>query len=174
MTTTKKMTDGEIADLLAKRQHRLDQALAKIGVSVVEYSETKDRFTAMLRVPDPKDARNAKRWQRFIEKSVLFASTAKAWTLDLSKVFYATNGSVRFLWRIVAVSKAEDTATPKRILSEIALEALREGAEVTEVPLIGRVEYVPDPANGKLKGAYPAGSGEQLVASLFAVTGGGR
>lgn len=167
---------GKIENKLAERRHRLDQALAKIGATVTEYKEAEGRFTLMVRAPAPKDEVNAARWRLFIEKTILFSTTVKSWKLDFSKVFFAHEGIVRFLWRIVVTGEAVDSA--KRVLAEIALETLAEGIEVTEVPLVGRVEYEHNPAKGKLKGAYGINSGgssvaDQLVGSLMAVTGGG-
>lgn len=145
---------------------RLDQALAKIGVEVVDTNKSNDALTLLLRVRQ--DIRlSSERWNR--AAAALVKSSAKGkqsgqWDADVSKVLLERNGSVVYLWRVVlsgSVKKGQQR------FGDCVLEALRHGVEVKTMPLVGQVKYPYDPASGKLKGGHDLNSATGVVAMHF-------
>jgi len=138
---------------------RLDQALAKIGVQVIEANPQAGQLTIHLRVLRDHQGLNASRWNKAASKLVTLAESSGrksgSWDGEVAKVLSANAGVVTYTWRVVLTGNVK---TAQRIFGEAALEALRTGVEVTSAPLIGQVQYEYDPAKGKLKGGHPVGS----------------
>jgi hypothetical protein len=142
---------------------RLDQALSKIGVRVLKADSSSKRLVLHLRVLTEKPRASA-RWNQAASGLVLAAEKNKAvgaWGAEVSKVLFAQGTAVRFVWRVVFTGKIQ---AAQRVLAEAALAALREGVEVTSMPLVGNKRPVIDPSRGKFKGGHDVGTAEQVVA----------
>lgn len=140
------------------------QALNRIGAHVKDsrQNEKGTSLTLYIRL-DQSDSRSAKRWRTFLSKFLTYASRAKSWKVDVSKYFFSKGDDVVFLWRLIISGKV-DTALQK--VSSSALEALREGVQVTSMPL-RQTQPAVDISSGKTKGAHPVGSGESIVSQAF-------
>lgn len=131
----------------------LRAALKRVGATIVkekipelEEEEPNGSATLFLRV----DLDLGERWAELVQE-LLLSSIGKKFAFDVSKYFYASQGSVRYLWRVVV------TGNVKRALEHWAQVAIQVVAarnpEITSMPLIGRANYEFDPLRGKLKGA---------------------
>ena len=87
----------------------------------------------------------------------------------MSKYFYPVieSGVVRFLWRVILGGNPRAAA---EAMGRAAQRAVAAGVEVKSQPLVGRKEYVHDPASGKIAGAYSTNQGARVLAG--AVGGG--
>ncbi len=155
---------------------RVDQAFNKAGFEIIEAKKDSNVVTFMVRVP-LQNSIVPLRWKMMMEQILPLAEDVGTkqkvkWEIDISKRFYAKNGSVRYIWR---VRMGGDLASCQLALVQATLNALRSGNEVTSVPLVGQISLKPDPANGKYKGAYPRTEDDRassVVASAFAVGSG--
>lgn len=147
---------------------RVEQALAKIGVSIADASDDDGTMTLMLRIQG--DPTTQRRWRKTLERFLLAEEKGRAqWQADVSKHFFAKAGAVRFLWRLVFTGNVK---TASRVLRDCALESLKDGVEVTSLPLVGRVNYEFDPTKGKFKGAHDIGVGAKALAAIANAPGG--
>jgi hypothetical protein len=149
---------------------RVDQALARIGVTVVKLDKAEKRVTLFLRVSTEKD--HVQMWTSLVNDFLDVASAPgeRGWTVDLSKSFFFDRDAktTRYLWRLIFRG---DTNRALDTLQQAAIRALASAKEVVSMPLIGRVQYEHDPSRGKIKGAYGVGEGELMIAR--AAAGGG-
>lgn len=131
---------------------RLDQALARIGATIVKQDATPDGGIVLL-IRAPQDEVNAPRWIDAIKEFLVAAeqNAGQSWSADVSKTYFSKSGTIRYLWRLVLQGT---TASAAGALGRAAIRALAEGVEVVSVPLVGRKTYEFDPANGKIKGAH--------------------
>lgn len=147
---------------------RLDQALQKIGVEVVKVDPSGTQLTLLLRV-HKNDPLYMKRWTfaaSQLVKASASAQRAGMWSADVSKALVLSNGGVVFFWRVILNGNIK---TGQRIFGEAVLEALRQGAEIKTMPLVGQVTYPRDAASGKLKGGHATGTAEGIIAAHFTV-----
>lgn len=142
-----------------------DKALRKVGVHIKDSrtNEKKTSLTLYLRL-DPNDLEAPKRWRKLLTRFLGYSKRAKAWQVDASKYFFPRNNDVVFLWRLIITGKV-DTALQK--LSASALESLREGVQLTSMPIRRGKQASLDPSSGKTKGAHPFGSGSAVVSQAF-------
>lgn len=152
---------------------RVDQAFRRAGFEIVEATKENGVLTFSVRVPLHQEV-VPMRWKMMMEHilvtaEVIASKPQKKWGIDIAKRFFSKNGVVRFLWR---VQMTGDLTSAQAALVQAVLNALRVGNELREVPLIGQANLVPDPKNGKFKGAYPRNEEDrasQVVAGAFAV-----
>jgi len=146
---------------------RLDQALTKAGFVLLDATKGgAGELTLVLRIPT-KDPIVPARWHSWMSHILAASEKAKAWKVDVSKFFYSENGSMKYRWRIVFSGNVKQG---QHMGVQAALNALRTGVEVNEIELIGQENLIPDPRNGKFKGAYKRGENDvasQVVASAF-------
>lgn len=137
---------------------KLDTALQKVGAALAEFRQkTPTNHQYFLRVdPEKGDA-----WVPFI-KELLFSSDDTL-TIDVSKVFYLENGTVRYLWRLICVGNVEGA---QDLLIAAAIGTVAKRNEVTEV----RLNSV-SPANVF---AAMDGRAEARIAPHFAMAGGSK
>ncbi len=122
----------------------LESALAQIGAEIVKTEERDGTLRVWLRIPT-----KGSPWSQVL---LDFMSKPQGWQVDISKSYFVKEGGIRFLWRVIMTG---DTAAAQAALVA-ALDRKQEIREVTSMPLVGRVEYPHDLANGKSKGAYEA------------------
>jgi hypothetical protein len=130
---------------------KLDVVLKRLGATLVS-ADTKGQQTTLL-IRASRDRRDAARWKVVIEE-VLLASTEtrnKGWSADVSKVFFAQDGAVKYLWRIIVKGELRKGL---EAFGNAAIRSLSTGSEVTSIGLVGRKQYEFDPAAGKMKGAH--------------------
>jgi hypothetical protein len=143
---------------------KLGSALGRIGASVVkEVKAGENRTTLLLRVAEDK----GDQWVETFTELMLQSAVKKGpWTVDVSKHFFTQNGAVRYFWRIIISGKVQEAY---ELLGRIALEvSMRHTKEIVSFPLVGRAEYVRDPARGLLKGAHSRSEGIPMdVAAHF-------
>jgi len=143
---------------------KLGAALGRIGASIVkEVKAGDDRSTLLLRVAEDK----GDLWvETFTELMLQAAGRKDVWTADVSKYFFTQNGTVRYFWRIIVGGKTQEAY---ELLGRIALEvSMRHTKEISSFPLVGRAEYVRDPARGLFKGAHNRSEGLPMdVAAHF-------
>lgn len=150
----------------------LEAILHKLGVQVTSQKATAAQIILLLRVAQGDLARH--RWRSLIEEILLreLGDTQKdgkkPWTLDLSQWYFldAATRSPRYAWRMVigfSGKKGRDLALKR--FRDAALQSLASGVEVTEMPLVGRVDY--NNPNGT-RGVYGVGSeGGSVAGSLI-------
>lgn len=152
---------------------RVDQAFRRAGFEIIEAKkEGPSSLRFLVRVPLQNPIVPV-RWKAMMEHVLPIAEEVSLkrnvkWEVDISKRFYAKNGSVRYIWRVTMTG---DLVACQASLVAAALNALRTGNELDSVPLVGQQSLRPDPANGKFKGAYPRTEDDrasQLVAAAFA------
>lgn len=145
---------------------KLDQALARIGVTIVKAEQKPAQAVLLLRIDQKKQAL----WNETLTEFLLASEERNgngqkkvAWTADVSKYFYAVPdaGVVRFLWRVILGGNPRAAA---EALGRAAMRAVAAGVEVTSQPLVGRKEFVHDPASGKIAGAYSTNKGAAILA----------
>ena len=151
---------------------RLDQALAKIGVEIVDMDTKPEKMVLLLRVHTD-DPSYKPKWadaaSRLVQK-VYETRKGGTWSAEVSKLLMTADGQhVKFFWRVIL---AGHQGTAQRVFGEAVLESLRAGVEITSMPLVGQVQYEHNPAEGKIKGGYGVGSaggsaGPGLVSSHF-------
>lgn len=143
---------------------KLGAALGRVGVSIVkEVKAGEERSTLLLRVAEDK----GDQWVETFTELMLQTATKKgAWTVDVSKYFFTQNGTVRYFWRIIIGGKLQEAY---ELLGRLALEvSMRHTKEISSFPLVGRAEYVRDPARGLFKGAHSRSEGLPMdVAAHF-------
>jgi hypothetical protein len=150
-----------------------DQALKRIGVTLVKTTHKPNQIILMLRV-DPK---KASLWNDTLTEFLL-ASDERGqqgklkvgWSTDVSKYFYPVReaGVVRYLWRVVLGGNPRAAA---EALGRASQRAVAAGVEVKSQPLVGRKEYEHNPAEGKIAGAYGTNDGARVLANAV---GGGQ
>lgn len=163
----------------------VEGALTKIGAEVVRVEEKPTRIVYTVRVKVDDDL-VAARWRSTIESFILGTKEIQDkemtrpeekrthWQSDVSKFFFAHQGGVRFLWRIMIMSpRAELIERGQNMLAMSAMRALSEGAEVTSFPLVGRKHYELDPTQGKFKGAHNSKMASRLIAAAIGGTNNG-
>lgn len=124
----------------------LAAAMAQIGAEVVKTEEKGATLRVWCRIPTKGPAWSA------VLRNVLNRAGAE-WQIDVSKVYFLKEGSIRFLWRLIFSGDVE--AAQAAVVQ--CLDQTQGEREVTSMPLVGRVEYPFDPANGKTKGATHVG-----------------
>lgn len=153
---------------------RVDQAFSRAGFEIVEAKrESSEVLTCLVRVPLGPIV--PQRWKVMMEHVLPIAEEVAAkevvkWRIDLSKMYFAKNGNIRYFWR---VRMSGDLASCQAALVQATLNALRTGNELNAVPLVGNTGLEPKP--GSFKGAYPRGEDDrasQLVAAAFSVGAG--
>lgn len=151
---------------------KLDQALVKIGVEVVRAEKNGEDLVLLLRVHTD-DPRNQPRWisaATGFTRKVWECRKGNTWSGEVSKLLVTPDGEhVLFYWRVTFTGHVQ---TAQRVLGEAIIEALREGVEITSMPLIGQKTYEHNPAAGKFKGGYAlsgagASAGPGLVSREF-------
>lgn len=135
---------------------KLEEVLKRVGGEVASAEKTDSGFILMLRV----DPELGGKWADTIREFLL--NKATAWSTDVSKLFYASGGSVKYLWRIVLRGNTKAAA---EALSAAALRALMQIGELDSYPLVGRREYEFDPANGKIAGPHAASAPARIIAA---------
>lgn len=94
-------------------------------------------------------------WAPTIEEFLVRDDAPEDFSYDISKSLFVSNGAVRFLWRLRFFGNVQAAASD---FAFAAVRARSKGTELASIPLIGRENYVYDPAAGKLKGAYAPGT----------------
>jgi hypothetical protein len=131
---------------------RLDQLLKRIGAELVKAEQANGRVVLFVRAGTA--AEQATRWKLVIEGVLLAHHEQKGprWDLDLSKAFFVNEGgAIRYLWRFVLTG---DVKRGAESVGFAVSRALATGAEITEMPLVGQVQYPFDPQNGRIKGGH--------------------
>lgn len=150
---------------------RIDQAFAKCGFEIVDVAREPDRMVIDVRI-SARDPKAAGRWSHLFEPVLLASESSKGmWSAEISKRFFTRNGRLRYLWRLVL---SGNLAKASSVVVGAAIDSLRIGNELDEVPVVGGAARPPDPASGRYKGAYKRDDGDrasQLVASAFSVGG---
>jgi hypothetical protein len=145
---------------------RVDQAFARAGFEIVDAKSEGKEITISIRIRTENPLVPA-RWKALVEHILVTAEEAKTWSIDISRRFYSQRGRVHWMWRIIMRGSLKDCQIA---LTQATINTLRIGNEVKEVPLVGQQSLVPDPKNGKFKGAYPRDDedrGSQAVAGAF-------
>lgn len=152
----------------------LSQAFSKIGVEVKRVSKQGRQTVILVKIPADDTGKVQTRWKAAIEEVVVRSheesEKQKRWSADVSKWFFAMDGGVRFLWRIVLNGNFE---TSEPVIVNSILAGLRAGVEVTSMPLIGRSDHkMRDGKPTKTMGAYGMAEGASVAEA--AISGGGR
>jgi hypothetical protein len=157
---------------------QIQVALNRIGAEVVRVEKGDTRRVYSIRVKN--EPVLAARWKSIVEAFLLGTAEVQTrnekgrWQADISKWFFPLQGSVRYLWRIMIMAEdAEGIERGENMFSMMALDALREGVEVTSMPLVGRKNYEFDPRTGKTKGAHSMKDSALLIASMVGSGGTG-
>lgn len=141
----------------------LDVLLRKLGVQIAAKQETPNQLVLGLRIDKGERARM--RWKMFIEEILLreHGDGRKQWTIDISQRYFLDEAtkSPRMMWRIVIAhsTKKARTVALQRI-HDAALQSLGAGIEVTEMPLVGRVDYN---TPGGTRGVHGVGEAASLI-----------
>jgi hypothetical protein len=119
---------------------------------IIRVEETVRRHVYTIRVPG--DPLVQARWRKILNDFLLGtgeaarkkAKSKKAqkytWQTDISKWFFEVGGVVKFSWRIMIMAVDQDgVSRGENMLAQCATDALREGIEVTSMPLVGRKEF---------------------------------
>lgn len=148
---------------------KYDAALRKIGCEVVSTEDLPNgSHRIILRAGTKK--RQADMWRDTVEAVILQADSMKSskaptkWSVDISRYYFAVNGSVKYRWRVIITG---DVKRAQDFIAATAIQSLGEHAEpVMSVPLIGP-RYQGDPSSGRIKGAHPSGAGDLIVANAM-------
>lgn len=126
---------------------QLGEALKRVGAQVVKEKVEDKRATLFVRV----DIEQGAKWVDAVT-NLLLSAQGKAFTIDVSKYFYASGGQVKYLWRVVIDG---DVADGLALWAACSMQAhMNHVPEITSFPLIGRIKYPFDPAKGLLKGGH--------------------
>lgn len=136
----------------------LEKALDSVGATCVKVEDKGKQRVLHLRI----HADSTEMWAAMIGRYLPAIAESPSCIVDLSKYFYAENGSVKFLWRLVLAGDMKEAA---EIFVKQARSLTQPVVELDSQPLVGRISYEHNPAAGKIKGAYAGGSGEALVTS---------
>lgn len=151
---------------------RVDQAFRKAGFEIVNAVKAADHIIFDVRIP--LEGQVPGRWKEVLANILPFAEKVAAnpqakWELEISKRYFSRGGVLRYLWR---VTMRGNLATCQQMLVASVINSLRAGNEVTEVRLVGQANLMPDPANGRYKGAYRDDAlASQVVAQAFSFGG---
>ena len=147
---------------------RLDQALKKVGATVAKNEKRPDGGLVIFLRVDPKMSGE---WNDCLTEFLLASARENTWRVDVSKYFFADPqaATVKYLWRVILMG---DINQASGALARAAIRSIQQQVEVMSQPLVGRKNYVHDPANGKTAGVYPVGSGEQVLVSALNGRGG--
>lgn len=126
---------------------QLGDALKRVGATIAKEKIEETAATLYIRV----DPDYGERWVEAMTQFMLVAAS-KDIQLDVSKYFYVSGGSVRYLWRVV-ISGAVSTALSLFGSGAMAV-AMAHAPEINSFPLVGRAKYEFDPAKGKIKGGH--------------------
>jgi hypothetical protein len=140
-----------------------DQALKRIGVTIVKTENGQNKVILLLRV-NPKQA---DLWNDTLTEYLLASADRRVnWTTDVSKYFYPVpdQGVVKYLWRVILSGNPRAAA---EAMGRAAQRAIAAGVEVTSQPLVGRREYEFDPARGKIAGAHGVDSAATILANAL-------
>lgn len=148
---------------------QLGVALKRVGATIVKEKLGATEATYYLRVDPDQGAK----WVDTVT-AFLVGSAGKPHTADISKYFYASQGSVKYLWRVVLAGDAGDVSSALTLFGACAVQAaMAHAPEITSIPLVGRARYPYDPARGKIKGAHEVDTALGLVGMAAAGIGGG-
>lgn len=142
----------------------LNNILARVGVTIAKTERpAANRVVVLLRVG------KQNYWNETLNEFLLASTDPRvSWTTDVSKWFYAADGGVRFLWRVVLNGDPQGAG---EALGRAAMRATQGTVEVTSQPLVGRRNYTLDVANGKMMGAHTPGTAAQALAAAVSVKG---
>ena len=152
---------------------RVDQAFNRAGFEIVSANKVAGSLVFDVRVP--MRGLIPARWKTFMSTILPTAeqvgkNPTPKWGLEISKRFFSQKDVVRYLWRVVMTG---NLAACQALVVTATLDSLRTGVEVSEVPLVGQTNMLPDPTKGRFKGAYPKTEGDdaaaRAVASAFSV-----
>jgi|GEM_PF-4248729 len=138
---------------------KLDQALLKVGATIVKVEQGETRVVLLMRI----DQAKARYWTETVTEFLLAASEKpQGWSADASKYFFAVpaSGVVKFLWRVILLG---DVRAAAEALGRASQRVVQGTVEVMSQPLVGRKEYEFDPARGKFKGPQPLDSAGSLI-----------
>jgi hypothetical protein len=140
--------------------------LKRVGATIVKEKLGDAEATYYLRVDPDQGAK----WVDAVS-AFLTGSSGKPYSADISKYFYASQGSVRYLWRIVLSGDVNSALT---LFGACAVQAaMAHAPEITSIPLVGRIRYPYDPARGKIKGAHEVDTAMGVIGAAAAGFGGG-
>lgn len=156
----------------------VEAAFGRNQFEIIRIEKSKLRHVYSIRVPS--DPMVLARWRRILNdfllgtgEAVRKKSNAKSvrkytWQIDISKWFFEHGGAVKFCWRImIMAADPNGVSRGENMLAQCATNALREGIEVTSMPLIGRKEF-----RGKnIGGVYTMGEGARKLTQTI---GGGQ
>lgn len=154
-------------------------AFARNQFEIIRVEPTVRRHVYTVRVPAEPMA--LARWRRVVGDFLLGTDEATkkkgksknaqkyTWTVDISKWFFVAGGAVKFAWRIMIMADDQDgVSRGENMLAQCATNALREGIEVTSMPLVGRKEF-----KGKnVGGVYSMKEGAQQLTKALGGGGG--
>jgi hypothetical protein len=141
---------------------KLGEALDKIGARLVKTHKDESSTSIWMRF-EPRDALDTTRWRIVVQDLLDHASLEQQWAVDVSRHYHlGDDARVRYLWRMIF---SKDAMQGLVALGKILTKASRTGTrEFTSFPLVGRVEYEIDAANGKTKGVHMGDAAEKIVA----------
>jgi len=149
---------------------RLDQALNKIGITVIKASKESDGLTLHLRLSLEEQV--STRWRTLMQEFLPIAEDAEQWSADVSKHLRTIGGQIKYNWRITLRGNVR---VAQRILTEQVLNSLKAGVDITSFPLVGQKRYEVDAAKGKLMGGHDPRIANSLVSQgLMSGTPGGN
>ena len=152
-------------------------AFSRNKFEIIRVEETTRRHVYTIRIPSEPMA--MARWRKIVNDFLLGtgeavrkkAKSKKAlkytWQVDISKWFFEVGGVVKFSWRIMIMAQDNDgVSRGENMLAQCATNALREGIEVTSMPLVGRREF-----KGKTTGGvYTMGESAKKLAQTLGST----
>lgn len=147
-------------------------ALGRNKFTIIRVEEGPRRHVYTLRIPTEPQA--LARWRMITNNFLLGTAEATQkkvsnpnalqylWQVDFSKWFFVAGGVVKFAWRIMIMAQdSRGLDRGENMLAHCAADALREGIEVTSMPLIGRRES----KGAKGSGAYTLKEGYTHLAT---------
>jgi hypothetical protein len=139
---------------------KLESIFKRLGVEIVKTLQpAPGQVTLFLRVGQG----SGDKWRTVLEEYIPGLDPKAG--VEVSKVFFANEGNLRYLWRFKVVTTPEKLPAVLEDFGNTAIRTFASTVEVTSVPLIGRATYSFDPTTGKTKGVQPPGAAGALLAA---------
>lgn len=154
---------------------KLSDLFQKISADVLDVHQPEGLLVITTRF-SPKDELAVDRWRTVIQHVLVRSAANTDWAADVSRVYVPKGGQVVYYWRWMF---SGDTKAALKTLADVVLNLGKQvldanGGNLESWPLRGRIDYVPDPTTGQIKGAYSMQRGAAVISTMITAKAGAQ
>lgn len=143
---------------------KLSELMAQIKGEIVNVAQEPQLLVLTVRFKPLSDY-DLDRWMKAIQQLCMSSLEHDDWAVDISRVYLPWKGQIVYFWRwMLAGDTQKALRTLQATIVGLNVEATKAiPREFDEWPLRGRINYVADPATGKIKGAWGMNEAARLL-----------